>query len=282
MEKELETVQKMLDSVITFFINYSFQVIGAFIILIAGFLVGRWVYKIVLRMCLKKELDTTLSQFLASCCKIAIIACAGIVAMNKFGITIAPFIAAIGAAAFGATYAIQGPLSNYGAGLAIILGRQFLVGDTISVAGADGVVTDIKLACTILETEDGVTVTIPNKHVVGEILHNSKGYRIVEGSVKINYSDNPDVAIGLIQDSLANLAGVSDDPQPQVGIENFGDSAMAVGYRYWVPSHTYFQNLHTANMAVYRTLKNNGITIPLPPRQLAIVSGAACGQASGA
>jgi len=273
MEQELKTVQRMVDTVIDFFVNYSFQVVGAVIILIAGFIVGRWVSRIVLGACQKKEMDITLSRFLASCCKIAIIACAGIIAMSKFGITIAPFVAAIGAAAFGATYAIAGPLSNYGAGLAIILVRQFLVGDTIHVAGVDGVVTEIKLACTLLETEDGVTITIPNKHVVGEILHNSKGYRIVEGTVGISYGDDPQKAIDIIESCLSGQEGVTADPKPQVGIENFGDSSIDIGYRYWVPTTSYFQTLHATNLAVFQSLQRGGISIPFPQREITVLGG---------
>ena len=77
--------------------------------------------------------------------KIFILVFAILIALGKFGITIAPFVAALGALAFGASFAIQGPLSNYGAGLTIILTRPFIVGNTIAVAGASGVVEKIQL-----------------------------------------------------------------------------------------------------------------------------------------
>jgi small conductance mechanosensitive channel len=93
--------------------------------------------------------------------------------MGKFGISIAPFIAALGALAFGASFALQGPLSNYGAGLMIIIARPFVVGDTITVKNVSGIVEEVTLATTILTTEDGEKITIPNKHIVGEILNNS-------------------------------------------------------------------------------------------------------------
>lgn len=266
MEKELETVQTLINKVVEFFVEYSFQVIGAVIILIAGVFLGNWVRGLIVKICEKKELDVTLSHFVASVGKGIVIAFAAIMALSKFGITIAPFVAAIGAAAFGATYAIQGPLSNYGAGLAIILGRPFVVGDTVNVAGVFGVVELVKLAYTTLVTEDGVKITIPNKHIVGEILHNSGGYRIVEGTVGISYDDDPAEAIHVIKNTLANFSAVTPKPAPQVGIEGFGDSSVDIGYRYWVPTQKYIETLHGVNLAVFQDLAKAKITIPFPQR----------------
>lgn len=270
MENELAALQTLIDRVIDFGVNYSFQVIGALIILVIGIVLGKWIARTVEKLCLKKSLDVTLSHFLASVAKLLIILFAVIIALGKFGITITPFIAAIGAVAFGATYAIQGPLSNYGAGLAIILGRSFLVGDTISVAGVFGVVQEIKLGQTILETEDGVMIYIPNKHIVGEILHNSRDFRIVEGCVGISYSDNPETAIKVLLETLAGFEVVTATPPPQVGIESFADSSVDLGYRYWVPTHEYFQTLHAVNLEVFKALKSAGITIPFPQREIKV------------
>ena len=270
MGDQIETVQALVNKVIEFFVAYSFQVIGALIILIAGFIIGKWVANLVEKLCKKKDLDVTLSGFLASFAKLLVIAFAIIIAMSKFGITIAPFIAMIGAAAFGATYALQGPLSNYGAGLSIILGRPFVVGDTINVAGVFGVVDSVKLAHTDLITEDGVTITIPNKHIVGEIMHNSKEFRIIEGMVGISYSDDPKKAINVIQDTISKIDGITSDPAPQVGVENFGDSSVDIGYRYWVPTQKYFETMHTVNLAVFNSIKETGITIPFPQREVLV------------
>lgn len=270
MENQIEQVEVIVNKVTEFFVTYSFQVVGAIIILIAGFIIGKWVSNLIEKLCRKKNLDVTLSGFLASIGKITVIAFALLIAMSKFGITIAPFIAMIGAAAFGATYALQGPLSNYGAGLSIILGRPFVVGDTINVAGVFGVVELVTLAYTNLLTEDGVTITIPNKQIVGEILHNSKEFRIIEGSVGISYGDDPDKAIRVIRDTVSRIEGITTDPAPQVGIENFGDSSVDIGYRYWVPTQKYFETLHTVNLAVFMAINEASITIPFPQREVLV------------
>ena len=270
MDQQLASLNTIADRAITYLVDYSFQVIGATIILVAGFLLGNWVAVVVAKLCERRGLDVTLRHFLSSFAKILVIAFAVIMALNKFGITIAPFIAAIGAAAFGATYALQGPLSNYGAGLAIILGRAFLVGDTITVAGVFGVVEEVTLAHTTLRTEDGVKITVPNKHIVGEILHNSGEYRIVESSVGIGYDADPTKAIGVIAQALAGFPQLKSGTAPQIGIDDFRDSSVAIGYRYWVPTQRYIETMHGVNLAVYQALGRAGITIPFPQRVVTI------------
>lgn len=266
MEQPLASLNTIADRAITYLVDYSFQVVGAIIILAAGFFLGNWVAVAVAKLCEKRGLDVTLRHFLSSFAKIMVIAFAVIMALSKFGITIAPFIAAIGAAAFGATYALQGPLSNYGAGLSIILGRAFLVGDTIAVAGVFGVVEEVTLAHTTLRTEDGVKITVPNKHIVGEILHNSGEYRIMESSVGIGYDADPTQAIAVIAQALAGFPQIQNGPAPQVGIEDFLDSSVAIGYRYWAPTRRHIETMHGVNLAVYQALGRAGIRIPFPQR----------------
>ena len=83
------------------------------------------------------------------------------------------------------TFALQGPLSNYGACLSIILSRPFVVGNTVTVKGVSGVVEEVSLAVTVLRGEDGERITVPNKHVVGKVIVNSRNSRIVESRIGI-------------------------------------------------------------------------------------------------
>jgi small conductance mechanosensitive channel len=231
MEEEIRAVEKIIDLVIDFFVKYSFQVLGAIIILVIGVIIAKWVASFLLKLLEKKNLDITLSKFLVSSVKLIIIVFAIIVAIGKFGITISPFVAALAAMAFGVSFAIQGPVANYGAGLVIILTRPFVVGNTITVAGVNGVVEEVKLGVTILTDEDGVKITIPNKHITGEIIHNSEEWKIVEEVVGISYESNPEDAIGIVKKALDQFDEISNDPPPQVGIQEFGDSSINIGYR---------------------------------------------------
>jgi len=272
MQDELKEVQQLATVVIDFFVNYSFQVIGAILVLVVGIIVARLVASFLLKFLERKEFDVTLSKFFVSVVKITILAFVIIVALGKFGITIAPFIAALAAMAFGASFAIQGPLSNYGAGLVIVLTRPFVVGNTITVCGVNGVVEEVRLGATTLTDEDGVKITVPNKHIVGEIIHNSDKQKIVEEVVGISYHSNPEEAIRIMKNTLDEFQEISREPVPQVGIQEFGDSSINIGLRYCVPTQRYFEMRYAVNLAVYKTLKQENVEIPFPQRDVHIVS----------
>ena len=272
MDEQITAVQKLINTAIEFCVNYSFQVVGAIIVLIVGGIIANWVAGLVLKVNEKQKTDITLSKFLAGSAKIMVLAFAIIIALGKFGITIAPFIAALGAAAFGATYAIQGPLSNYAAGLSIILSRPFTVGDTITVCNVRGIVQDVKLAATILLTGDGVRITIPNKHIVGEIIHNSAKNQMVDGVVGISYSNDPELAISAVKKVLSQFGEVVTNPPAQIGIKEFGDSSVNISYRYWIPTVKYCQLSYAINLAIYKALQTANISIPCPQREIHIVS----------
>jgi len=272
MQDEIKAAQKMVNIIIDFFVNYSFQVVGAIIIFVVGILVARAVASFLMKFFERKEFDVTLSKFAAAAAKVTILGFAIIIALGKFGITIAPFIAALAAMAFGASFAIQGPLANYGAGLVIVLTRPFVVGNTITVSGVSGIVEEVNLGTTILTDEDGVKITIPNKHIVGEILHNSEERRIVEEIVGISYDSDPEKAIRIIKEALGEFQKISTEPPARVGIQQFGDSSINIGLRYWIPTREYFGTLYQVNLAVYKQLKARDIQIPYPQRDIHIIS----------
>ena len=123
-----------------YLVKYGFQVLGGLLIIFIGLKLANWVAKIFTGFCVKKNMDVTLTKFLAGIIKTLILVFVVIVALEKFGVTISPFIAAASALIFGASFAIQAPLSNYAAGLSVILTRPFVVGNTIMVKGVSGVV----------------------------------------------------------------------------------------------------------------------------------------------
>ena len=272
MEQELQQVAAIYELITNFLVNYSFQLIGAILVLLLGIFVARRVSNVVLRLCQKKNLDVTLSGFIANTVRLIVIAMTAIIALGKIGISITPFVAAIGALSLGAGLAVQGLLSNYGAGLNIILARPFVVGDTISVQGVTGLVKEVHLAYTILSDEDEVQITITNKHIVGEIIHNSQHDTIAELSVGIAYHCDPKLAISTIQDALKGLPGISDERAPQVGIAGFGDSSIDIGIRFWVRTIVRHEATFRANLAIHESLKSAGLEIPFPQREVRMLS----------
>lgn len=274
MEQDIQQIQNIVDILNEFAVNYGFQVFGAIVILLIGWQVSRWVARVVLKICDRAGLDITLAKFFAGIAKsliIIFVAIVAIVALGKFGITITPLIAALGAVAFGSTLALQGPLSNYGSGLTIILTRPFIVGDTIRIQNVIGIVEEIKLAYTWLSTEDGERITIPNNRIIGEILHNTYENLIVELTINISYECDAEKAVTVIRETLEEFSDVTREPEPQVGIERFGESAIMVGVRYWVPTKQYYQVMYQVNQEIYSALKDANIVIPFPRQDIHLV-----------
>lgn len=270
MIEEIGQFKEMYDLIITFFVTYSFQLLGALIILIIGLLISNRVARLVSRTCEKHGLDVTLSRFLASSTKIVIIVAVAVICLGKIGISITPFVAAIGALSLGAGLAVQGLLSNYGAGLNIILTRPFVVGDTITVQGVTGIVNEVRLAQTILTDEDDVVILIPNRHIVGEIIHNSNNSRVVESKVGVAYGSDLGLVRATIARVLENLE-LDTGRSPQIGIHEFGDSGLVFDVRFWVPTEKYHQLRLQVNDRLYLALSDAGIEIPFPQREVRLL-----------
>jgi len=268
VEQGIAMAEKLKDTAVEYLVKYGFQVLGGLIILFVGFKLAGWAAKLLTDFCHKKNLDVTLTKFLAGIVKGVILIFVALMALEKFGVTINPLIAAASAAIFGASFAIQAPLSNYAAGLSVILTRPFVVGNTISINGVSGVVEEVKLPCTILKNGEGEKITIPNKDIVGHVLHNSAEYKVVEGAVGISYGDDPERAIEVIGNVLKKYPNISQTAHPQIGIQSFGDSSINIGMRYWAPTKEYYQVLYAVNLEVYRALQEAKISIPFPQREV--------------
>jgi len=271
MEQELQQAQEIYNLIVEFMVNYSFQIVGAIIIVLLGMFVGKKVSGLIENLMIRKNIDVTLSHFAAGFVKILIVAMTAIIALGKIGISVTPFVAAIGAVSLGAGLALQGLLSNYGAGLSIIVARPFIVGDTISVQGVTGIVKEVKLAYTVLSNEYEVNIMIPNKYIVGEIIHNSRTNSIIETVVGIAYASDPDLAIKVIGEALPNTEGFVAEKEPQVGIDNYGDSSIDIGMRYWVATASLFDTKYRANLAVFKALAENNIEIPFLQRYMHLI-----------
>jgi small conductance mechanosensitive channel len=272
IEQEIAQLGSVYSTITDFLVRYSFQIVGAIIILCLGLWVsgrlGRWLFTTLEH----KGIDVTLANFLGNLLKLVLVAVTFIIVLGKVGISITPFVAALGAVSLGAGLAIQGTLSNYGAGLAIILTRPFVMSNTLSVRGYTGIVAEINLATTILMNEDGERITIPNRHIVGEILKNTEANSLVEGGIGISYASDPKQAIEVITQALSAQRLVKQEPAMKIGIELFADSSINISYRVWVATANYHSAKFEANLAVYQALKQAGISIPFPQREVRVLN----------
>lgn len=260
VEQQIETVSKYVDMLVEFGIEYGFQILGALVFLLIGLKVAGWIGGRISRLLLAKDVDITLAKFIGNVVKIVAIVFLVIITLGNFGVSIAPLIALAGASAFGATIAIQGPLSNYGAGVSIILSRPFVVGNTITLAkGASGVVEEITLAHTVLLGEDGERITVPNKEIVGRIVVNSDTRRVVQTKIAIEDNQDIEAAKKAISAALRSIDTVSDGPDAEIGVHDFTYGGIILGIRFWVPSSQYFAIRYKVNERVLAALNDAGI-----------------------
>ena len=271
MDKELAEVNKFYNVIVEFFANYSLQMIGALIILIIGVIASKYVQKLIFNILIKNKIDETLSGFVSNFIRFLVVAMMAILALGKLGISIAPFIAAIGALSLTAGLALQGSVSNFAAGIILVITKPFKIGDTITVHDVYGEVEEIKLSYTVLHNEDSEQITIPNKYMIGDVLVNSFAYRVVEGSVGIAYNSDVQNAVAVIKDVILKQDDVSSDNEPIVGVEKFNDSSIDIGYRYWVPTKSFFKTQYDVNLKILNAINAAKITIPFPQREIRVL-----------
>lgn len=268
----MRQLMELKDQLILFLVTNGVKWLIALLIVVAGFWLARQVAQFVLRLCEKRSIDITLSRFFAGFCRVLVIGFAVMIALSKAEIEITPFVALLGASAFGLSLAVQGPISNYGAGIVLVITRPFKVGDTLTLNDLTGLVDSVNLGNTQLLNEDGERITIPNRKVLGEIFTNSYDHTLLEMEVGIDYNADPEAAIACILEAIESVESLQSERPPLIGIDAFADSSINIGYRVYAQTSKLHETRYAINMAVYHALKKAEITIPFPQRDVHLIS----------
>ena len=272
MKQEIQQLQVVSNTISQYLIDNGMQIAITLLILAVGYVVAKKLGKAVEGLMISKKIDITLSRFVGNSAHLVILVLVIMMVLGRFGNSVTPLIAIVGALSLGAGLALQGMLSNYAAGFTIIITRPFVVGDTLSVQGQTGLVESVHLAYTILIDEDDVRIQIPNRLVVGEIMHNSKEEKLVELSVGVAYKSDPHQVIAIVAEALKTLEGINTNRAPLIGINEFADSSINIGVRFLVPTYRYFEFKYQANLAIYDAFKQQGIVIPFPQREVSLIN----------
>ena len=215
-------------------VRYGFQVLGAIVIVVAGVFIGRWVGALIGSQLTRQQLEPPMKQLIVRVAKVVVLLFAVIVAVDKLGFQIAPLVAGIGVAGLGLGIALQGVLSNIVAGLNVILTKPFRVGEHIAVAGVHGDVVEINLTATVLVHADRSRVIIPNRKIVGEILHNFSTSRQLNLSVSVAHPGDVVSLLRGVRDVVATNPRVLKDPPAVVGITQVTDGGVKLAVQPWV------------------------------------------------
>ena len=261
-----ETVQQAIDSVIPLITSYGMKIIGAVVILIIGRIVAGILGKLAGKALEKAKVEVSLRRFLTSLVRIAVIVFAIVAAMSKFGIETASFVAVLGAVGFAIGFALQGSLSNFAAGVMILAFKPIKVGDLVEAAGYLGVIEEIGLFVTQMNTLDNQRVIIPNAKLTSDVINNvnGNGLRRVDMTAGISYADDMNLAKKLCMDVLNNHPHVLADPAPAVAVSEMGDSSVNLIVRPWVHPDHYWAVWFDVTQGIKEAFDANGITIPFP------------------
>ncbi|MGG7036289.1 MAG: mechanosensitive ion channel family protein [Flavobacterium sp.] len=216
-------------------VDYSPRLISAFIILFVGLYAIRLINRLAKRIMLKRELDPTLSKFLADSLLWALRLLLFVTFISKLGIETSSFVAILGAAGLAVGLSLQGSLSNFAGGMLIILFKPFRVGDTIEAQGVIGTVSEIQIFVTKLVTANNQTIFVPNGALSnGTIINYSiAGMRRADLVFSLSYDTNIKTAKELVMKVMAEHPKVLKKPQPEVVVKDLSDSAIHLAIRPW-------------------------------------------------
>jgi len=214
--------------------RYGIQLLAALAILVAGLLIARWLGNIADARFEKTQMEPPMRILLVRTIKIIVFVLAFLVALDKFGFSVAPLVAGIGVAGLGAGLALQGVFSNLVAGLTIIFTKPFRVGEYIEIVGVRGDVSAIDLSTTTLIQADLSRVIVPNRKIVGEILHNFGTMRQLTLTIRVPHTTDLNAAVQAAQQIAMQSARVLKDPAPSAGIASVDDSGIKISVWAWV------------------------------------------------
>jgi small conductance mechanosensitive channel len=243
-------------------IRYGFQVLGALVILGVGLLLARWVGNLLDGWLAKRALEPPARTLMVRVARVVVMVFTLVVALDKFGFQIAPLVAGIGVAGLGIGIALQGVLSNVVAGLSIIFTKPFKVGEFIQVVGVHGQVSSIELFSTTLVHFDRSRVVIPNRKIVGEILHNYGTIRQLDLRVDVAFATDLERALGAARGAVEADPRVLREPAAVIGVAAVTDARITVAVKPWVTVDSEVAASGDLYRAVLERLRVAGIEVP--------------------
>lgn len=245
-------------------IAYGTSLFLAIVILFVGKWLARFLSDLTEKALSKTKTDPALVQFLKNLVYFALLAFVVIAALGQIGIQTASFVAVLGAAGFAVGMALQGSLSNFAAGVMILIFKPFYIGDLITAAGVSGNVKSIKIFNTILVTPDNVKIIVPNSQVIGSTVMNyvAMGKRRIDLVIGVSYKDDIDQVRKVLLDVLREEKRILNEPATDVVVGELAESSVNFFVRPWVKSADYADVRFALNENIKKAFDKHGIEIP--------------------
>jgi len=266
-------MEGFLQNAEAFLAIYSMRVVGALTVLVIGWIAAKVIRNGVRKALERGKLDATLVPFLTKLVYYAVIAFVGLAVLRLFGVETTSFIAVLGAAGLAVGLALQGTLSNFAAGVMLLIFRPFKVGDFIEAAGTSGVVEELLIFSTKMRSPDNKQLYVPNGSIISGTIVNysAKDRRRVDLVFGCGYGDDIKKVKALLEQIVTDNPLVLDDPAPTVGVLELGDNSVNFAVRPWVNTPDYWDAYFQINQAVKQGFDEAGISIPFPQRDVHLI-----------
>lgn len=245
--------------------NFLPKVVGVLVLLVVAWTVSRWAGKRVTKST-EGRLDLTIARFLGSLTRYLILIMALLGCLNIFGFETTSFAAVIGAAGLAIGLAMQGTLSNFSAGLMLLIFRPFKIDDVVSTAGITGKVVNLSLFTTEFDTPDNRRIIVPNGSIFGSTIENITFHdtRRVDVAVGTDYPADISQTRDVLINAVKNLEGVHAEPAPVAYLTELGGSSIDWSVRVWANTADYWAVREEATQSIKNALDQAGIGIPYP------------------
>lgn len=238
-----------------FVMTHGPNILIVFVIIFVSWVLANWARRITRQGLEKAKFDVTLGKFLSNVVRWAILTLAVISCLDRFGIQTTSFAALIGVAGLAIGLSLQGSLAHLAAGVMLLIFRPFKVGDVIVVAGQNGLVNEIDLFTTSLDTPDGRRIILPNGSVFGSVIENSSHHKMrrLEMTIGVVIAANVEQTRKVLEAAARAAAGVNATPAPTITL-----TAMSAGAYTWnVQVWCELANLGATREALIGSLKDS-------------------------
>lgn len=232
---EISSLNDYFTGFVRILIDYSPKLISALIILFVGLYTIRFINRLAKKIMVKRELDPTLSKFLADSLLWALRVLLFVTFISKLGIETSSFVAILGAAGLAIGLSLQGSLSNFAGGMLIILFKPFRVDDTIEAQGVIGTVKEIQIFVTKLITANNQTIFIPNGILSNGVITNYsvEGVRRADLVFALSYDTNLQQAKEIVTAVMDKHPKILKTPEATVSVKSLTDNAIQLAIRPW-------------------------------------------------
>lgn len=261
-----QTIQSLAEQGITLISVHGLNVLIAILIFIVGRMISKKVASIFQKIMSKANVDDTLKTFLRNLVYYVLLAAVVIAALGQSGVNVTSFIAVLGAAGLAVGLALKDSLSNFAAGVMLIMLKLFQKGDYVTVAGQSGTVKTITIFNTILTTPDNKLIIVPNASVLSGTIVNvtANDTRRVDLVMGIGYDDDLLKAKALLQKIVSEEPRVLAEPAPVIEVLELADSSVNFVVRPWCKTSDYWGVHFALTEKVKLVFDQEGISIPYP------------------